>query len=292
MEFTVTKLYYIPYVGVISGLVGILTSYAIAVARGDVEPWLPYIRRSGNKPIYSNICRFSCASEHFSRAITLAASVLQLSDKNNKTNLHANASGTPSSLFGQGGSVAHKLVVVGSLDLFVFYASWALTVFLPHMVGAILMFISLIGLMINLAACTTILDYPDWKQTNFFVRCASAAMGLLSGILTIAYCPFSQGDKLAPLPDRAREVTWASCSNRYGYVLAEFGLAAMSSLILRCEKHSSYPPGTLVSTISEWMVVATFLAFSLSFAAELRKFNLYLRLEYCDEKAAAPLPVK
>uniref|UniRef100_A0A6B0V4M8 Putative dna damage-regulated autophagy modulator protein 1 n=1 Tax=Ixodes ricinus TaxID=34613 RepID=A0A6B0V4M8_IXORI len=154
--------------------------------------------------------------------------------------------------------------------------SWALTVFLPHMVGAVVMFTSGIGLMIILATCTTILDYPDWKQRNFFIRCAAAVIGLVSGILmfcvarnsktnsetpcnAIGYCPVGEMDKLKPLPDRARE----------------------------------YPPGTIVSAICEWIVVLTFLAFSLSFASEFRKFKLCLRLEYRDvDGGTAPLPVK
>ncbi|CAN8026912.1 unnamed protein product [Ixodes persulcatus] len=75
----------------------------------------------------------------------------------------------------------------------------------------------------------------------------------------IGYCPVGEMDKLKPLPDRARE----------------------------------YPPGTIVSAICEWIVVLTILAFSMSFAAEFRKFKLCLRLEYRDvDGDAEPLPVK
>ncbi|EEC06703.1 hypothetical protein IscW_ISCW018222 [Ixodes scapularis] len=61
----------------------------------------------------------------------------------------------------------------------------------------------------------------------------------------------------------------------------------------QAEEGEQYPPGTIVSAICEWIVVLTFLAFSLSFAAEFRKFKLCLRLEYRDvDGGAAPLPVK
>lgn len=259
MEFTVTKLYYIPYIGVVSGLVGIITSYVIAVARGDVKPWLPYISDAGGDSPQSSIFSFSMivVSFCFLVGVTLCHLILL------KRNIHGNmlvkwlnrllliAGVTTSS-----GMIILAVNPVGHLNR---DGSWALTVFLPHMVGAVVMFTSGIGLMIILATCTTILDYPDWKQRNFFVRCAAAVIGLVSGFLTIGYCPVGEMDKLKPLPDRARD----------------------------------YPPGAIVSAICEWIVVLTFLAFSLSFAAEFRKFKLCLRLEYRDvDGGAAPLPVK
>ncbi|CAN7998713.1 unnamed protein product [Ixodes hexagonus] len=258
MEFTVTKLYYIPYVGVITGVVGILTSYVIAVARGDVKPWLPYISDAGGDSPQSSIFSFSMIVVSFCFLIGIALCYLIILKRNTRGNVLVKWLNRLL-LFGGFGTTSGMILLavnpVGHLNR---DGSWGLSVFLPHMLGAVVMFTSGIGLMVILATCTTILDYPDWKQRNFFVRCAAAAIGLVSGLLTILYCPINQGDKLRPLPDRARD----------------------------------YPPGTLVSSIAEWVVVATFLAFSLSFASEFRKFNLCLRLEYRDGEAAAPLPVK
>ncbi|KAL1470242.1 hypothetical protein MTO96_040546, partial [Rhipicephalus appendiculatus] len=52
------------------------------------------------------------------------------------------------------------------------------------------------------------------------------------------------------------------------------------------------PEGILVSTISEWVVVLTFMAFTLSFAAEFRKFKLTLKLEYISEPNSSRTQLK
>ncbi|KAH7954261.1 hypothetical protein HPB49_017027 [Dermacentor silvarum] len=77
-------------------------------------------------------------------------------------------------------------------------------------------------------------------------------------VRTIAYCPISQADHLGPLPNSPR----------------------------------MYPDGILVSTISEWLVVMTFLAFTTSFAAEFRKFKLTLKLEYIAEPNSSRAQLK
>lgn len=44
MRVVFSKLHYLPCIIVAVGLLGILATYGIAVARGDVEAWIPYIR--------------------------------------------------------------------------------------------------------------------------------------------------------------------------------------------------------------------------------------------------------
>lgn len=258
MEFTVTKLYYIPYVGVITGVVGILTSYVLAVVRGDVKPWLPYISDAGGDSPQSSIFSFAMIVVSFCFLVGIALCYLILLKRNIHGNLVVKWLNRVLLLSGLGTTSGMILLSVNPVGHLNRDGSWNLTVFLPHMLGAVVMFASGISLMIILAICTTILDYPNWRQRNFFIRCGAAVVGLVSGLLTMLYCPMGQLDKLKPQSGGPRQ----------------------------------YPPGTLVSSISEWVVVITFLAFSLSFASEFRKFNLCLRLEHRDEDGGAPLPVK
>lgn len=43
-DVVISKLHYFPIITAIIGVLGILTTYIVAVCLGDVEPWLPYIR--------------------------------------------------------------------------------------------------------------------------------------------------------------------------------------------------------------------------------------------------------
>lgn len=49
------QLQVLPYLGLIVGFITILTPYALAVIRGDVPAWLPYISDAGGDPPQSSI---------------------------------------------------------------------------------------------------------------------------------------------------------------------------------------------------------------------------------------------
>lgn len=46
----ITKLHYLPYLGLCTGFVSIIIPYILAVHRGDVSAWLPYISDAGGDP--------------------------------------------------------------------------------------------------------------------------------------------------------------------------------------------------------------------------------------------------
>lgn len=49
------QLQVLPYLGLIVGFITILTPYTLAVIRGDVPAWLPYISDAGGDPPQSSI---------------------------------------------------------------------------------------------------------------------------------------------------------------------------------------------------------------------------------------------
>lgn len=46
----ISRLQYLPYLGLSTGAIAILVPYILAVQRGDVSPWLPYISDAGGDP--------------------------------------------------------------------------------------------------------------------------------------------------------------------------------------------------------------------------------------------------
>lgn len=255
MEVVISKIQLIAYIGAGVSLVGILTSYVIAVHRGDVPAWLPYISDAGGEPPQSSIFSFSMIVASFCFVLGAYVCYLIIMKRNTTGNPFVKWLNRLIILTGAGASTGMAILAVNPIGHLSKDGSWVQLIFIPHMVGAIVMFASGISLMVILAICTFILDYPNWKTCAFFSRCASASVGTLAGILTIACGPFSDPEVLKP---RAGEP-------RY------------------------YPPGAIVSTISEWVIVLTFLAFTLSFTSEFRKFRLRLKLEYVDQETVPVL---
>lgn len=257
MEVVITKLQYIPYFGALVGVAGIITSYAIAVSKGDVDPWLPYISDAGGDPPQSSIFSFSMILVSLCFLVGCCVCYMIITVMNASQDSIVKWLSRLIPLAGAGCSAGMVLLAINPLGHLRRDGSWLLPIFVPHMIGAVGMFASGISLMWILALCNYFLDYGAWK-TSFYARCLIAIVGILSGVLTIAYCPISQADHLGPLPHSPR----------------------------------MYPDGILVSTISEWLVVMTFLAFTTSFAAEFRKFKLTLKLEYIAEPSSSRAQLK
>lgn len=257
MEIVITKLQYISYLGFISGVVGILTSYGIAVKRGDVEAWLPYISDAGGDPPQSSIFSFAMILVSLFFLIGCCVCYMIIGVMNSRQDFYVKWLSRLLPLAGAGCSAGMVLLAINPVGHLRRDGSWLYPIFVPHMIGAVGMFASGISLMWILALCNFLLDYGAWK-TSFYARCLIATVGVISGILTITYCPLGQAEHLGPLPNSPR----------------------------------MYPEGILVSTISEWVVVMTFMAFSLSFAAEFRKFKLTLKLEYITEPNSSRTQLK
>lgn len=257
MEVVITKLHYIAYIGAASGVAGILTSYAIAVSKGDVEPWLPYISDAGGDPPQSSIfcCSMILVALCFLVGCCICYLIIAVMNASQNTLVKWLSRLIP--LTGLGCSAGMVLLAVNPVGTVRRDGTWLLPIFLPHIIGAVGMFASGISLMWILALCSYIIDYGAWK-TSFYVRCLIATVGVISGITTIAFCPVHEAEKLAPLPDSTR----------------------------------MYPDGIIVSTFSEWVVVLSFMAFTLSFASEFRKFKLTVRLDYIVDPNSSRAPLK
>lgn len=259
MDFTITQLHYVAYAGFFSGMIGILGTYVISVAKGDVYAWLPYISDAGGDAPQSTIFSFFMilVALCFLVGVLLCYLIIQL--RNDKGDLRVLWLNRLLLLSGAGTAAGMVILSVNPTGHLRKDGTWVLPVFVPHMFGAILMFTSGIGIMGLLLICTFILDYPNWSKKVFYIRGVIVVVGLISGILTAAYCPFNQTDKLKPPPDHPRD----------------------------------YPPGTIVSAISEWIVVLTFMAFTLSFIPEFRKFKMDIKLDYAEQRkplAESPSP--
>lgn len=248
MEIVISRLHYIPYVGVVVGVTGILTCYAIAVAKNDVQPWLPYISDAGGDPPQSSIFSFAMILVALCFLVGCCLCYLIMVVMNSSKNRAVKWLSRLIPLAGAGASAGMVLLAVNPLGHMRKDGTWLLPIFVPHMIGAITMFGSSISLMWILAWCNYILDYGAWRS-SFYMRVLTATVGIISGVMTIAYCPVSNVEQLQPVPNGPR----------------------------------MYPDGMVVSTISEWIVVLSFLVFTLSFAAEFRKFKLTLKLEYIAE---------
>lgn len=252
MEIVISRLHYIPYFGVVVGVTGILTCYAIAVAKNDVLPWLPYISDAGGDPPQSSIFSFSMVLVALCFLVGCCLCYLIIGVMNSSKNRAVKWLSRLIPLAGAGASAGMVLLAINPVGHLRKDGTWLLPIFVPHIIGAITMFGSGISLMWILALCNYIIDYGAWRS-SFYMRVLTATMGIISGIMTIAYCPITSIEELEPVPNGPR----------------------------------MYPAGMVVSTLSEWIVVLSFLAFTLSFAAEFRKFKLTLKLEYIAEDASS-----
>lgn len=248
MEVVISRLHYIPYFGAVVGVTGILTCYAVAVAKNDVLPWLPYISDAGGDPPQSSIFSFSMILVALCFLVGCGICYLIITVMNSSKNRAVKWLSRLIPLAGAGTSAGMVLLAVNPLGHLRKDGTWLLPIFVPHMIGAITMFGSGISLMWILALCNYILDYGAWRS-SFYMRVLTATVGIISGVMTIAYCPVTNVEQLQPVPNGPR----------------------------------MYPDGMIVSTLAEWVVVLTFLAFTLSFSAEFRKFKLTLKLEYIAE---------
>lgn len=245
MEIVITRLHYIPYLGVAVGVTGILTSYAVAVGKGDVLPWLPYISDAGGDPPQSSVFSFAMVLVALCFLVGCCLCYLIIVVMNSSGNKIVKWLSRLIPLAGAGASAGMVLLAVNPVGHLRKDGAWLVPIFVPHIIGAVTMFGSAISLMWILACCNYVLDYGAWRS-SFYIRVLTATMGIISGIITIAYCPVTSVEQLQPVSNGPR----------------------------------MYPDGMIVSTISEWIVVITFLAFTLSFAAEFRKFKLTLKLEF------------
>lgn len=246
MEIVISRLHYIPYFGVVVGVSGILTSYAVAVGKGDVLPWLPYISDAGGDPPQSSVFSFAMVLVALCFLVGCCLCYLIITVMNSSANKKVvKWLSRLIPLAGAGASAGMVLLAVNPVGHLRKDGTWLYPIFVPHIVGAVTMFGSGISLMWILAGCNYFLDHGALRS-SFYIRVLMAAVGVISGFMTIIYCPVTSVEQLQPVSSGPR----------------------------------MYPDGMIVSTISEWIVVITFLAFTLSFAAEFRKFKLTLKLEY------------
>lgn len=248
MEIVISRLHYIPYFGAVVGVTGILTCYAIAVAKNDVLPWLPYISDAGGDPPQSSVFSFAMILVALCFLVGCCLCYLIITVMNSSKNRAVKWLSRLIPLAGAGASAGMVLLAINPVGHLRKDGTWLLPIFVPHMIGAITMFGSGISLMWILAWCNYILDYGAWRS-SFYMRVLTATVGIISGVMTIAYCPVTNVEQLQPVPNGPR----------------------------------MYPGGMVVSTLAEWIVVLSFLAFTLSFSAEFRKFKLTLKLEYIAE---------
>uniref|UniRef100_A0A2R5L6R7 CWH43-like N-terminal domain-containing protein n=1 Tax=Ornithodoros turicata TaxID=34597 RepID=A0A2R5L6R7_9ACAR len=250
MEFTIKKLHYIAYIGFISGIIGVLGTYVISVARNDVQAWLPYISDAGGDAPQSTIFSFSMIIVSFCFMVGVWICYLLIQERNEKRDVKVLWLNRLLLLSGVGTGAGMIILAVNPTGHLRKDGTWVWPIFAPHMFGAVLMFTSGIGIMGLLLICTYILDYPHYRKPTFYVRCFAVVVGLISGLLTAAFCPYTQTDKLKPPPDHPRD----------------------------------YPPNTIISAFSEWLVVITFMVFTLSFVPEFRKLKMDIRLGYDEQR--------
>ncbi|XP_064480059.1 DNA damage-regulated autophagy modulator protein 1-like [Ornithodoros turicata] len=281
MEFTIKKLHYIAYIGFISGIIGVLGTYVISVARNDVQAWLPYISDAGGDAPQSTIFSFSMIIVSFCFMVGVWICYLLIQERNEKRDVKVLWLNRLLLLSGVGTGAGMIILAVNPTGHLRKDGTWVWPIFAPHMFGAVLMFTSGIGIMGLLLICTYILDYPHYRKPTFYVRCFAVVVGLISGLLrtsshtrarprptkrrlcparpvgrfglglsAAAFCPYTQTDKLKPPPDHPRD----------------------------------YPPNTIISAFSEWLVVITFMVFTLSFVPEFRKLKMDIRLGYDEQR--------
>ncbi|XP_049522491.1 DNA damage-regulated autophagy modulator protein 1 [Dermacentor silvarum] len=248
MEVVITKLQYIPYFGALVGVAGIITSYAIAVSKGDVDPWLPYISDAGGDPPQSSIFSFSMILVSLCFLVGCCICYMIITVMNASQDSIVKWLSRLIPLAGAGCSAGMVLLAINPLGHLRRDGSWV-----SHSTPFKLDQSSKPETRIRLPSCLSFLSLSSFGPAS---QCSFTFF--FSAFSAIAYCPISQADHLGPLPNSPR----------------------------------MYPDGILVSTISEWLVVMTFLAFTTSFAAEFRKFKLTLKLEYIAEPNSSRAQLK
>lgn len=241
------QLQYLPYLGLTTGLVSILLPYILAVHRGDVPAWLPYISDAGGDPPQSAIFSMgmSLIGVMFIMGIYLCYLIVEA--QNNKNCHFVSWSGKflvsagvlmAVGLFGVATSPTGHLRRDGT---------WALPILLPHMIGAVLFFCSGITMMVLLTFTTYLVQRPNWFNAVFVSRLILMAGALLGGFLVLYRLP----------PVSALE------------------------MMKPCRNHARrYPPGTTLSAIGEWMIVVVFMMFVGTFIPDFSRAKVTLVVDY------------
>lgn len=247
-----TNLQYLPYLGLITGLISLTTPYIIAVWRGDVPLWLPYISDAGGDPPQSAIFSMgmSLIAVMFIMGVYLCYLIIEEQNVRNSRLIRR----------------LGKLLIVAGLFMAVGLfgvatsptghlrrdGTWKVPILLPHLIGAVIFFVAGNAMMIILTYTTYLIQKPNWVNTTFIARMLIMLTGLFGALLVLYKLPLGSLDMLKPSPDHTR----------------------------------MYPPGTEISAIGEWVIVVAFMFFVGTFIPDFSMAKVTIKVDYDGPKAA------
>ncbi|XP_003742556.1 DNA damage-regulated autophagy modulator protein 1 [Galendromus occidentalis] len=242
-----SKLQFLPYLGLTTGFVSIIVPYLLAVQRGDVPAWLPYISDAGGDPPQGALFSLGMCLIAVMFVIGIYLCYLIVEAQNHKDCKFVSWSGR--FLVSAGFLMAVGLfgVATNPTGHLRRDGNWALPILVPHLIGAAIFFGSGISMMALLTFSTYLVQRPNWVNRVFISRSILMAGALLGGMLVlVGLPPISSLDMMKPSPNHGR----------------------------------IYPPGTAVSAFGEWMIVVIFMFFVATFIPDFSRAKVTLVVDY------------
>lgn len=250
--YVCTKLHYVPIVGFSCSLLAMFVPYCIAVYVGDVPAFLPFISDVGGDPpqsiIFGLFFGIMCYIGIFGMCLKY-----QIVKKQNVTkdprveriNKWTWAGGMCTVL----GMFLVILCPTGHVRR---DGGWYWHIFVPHSVGAGLIFI--VGYIIAVLHLylQRLMD-PRWKTSPlFYFRLILTVIGITAMTITVSQWPVFNIQDMSPVAHRGKK----------------------------------YPPGMLKCIVAEWVMVLVFQVYVLTYLSDFRDatFTFSVDLERRDEK--------
>lgn len=240
-----TNLHYIPIVGFLLSCIAILVPYCIAVYVEDVPAFLPFISDAGGDPPQSIIFGvfFGMMSFIGLFGMLLKFLIVRKQNVNNDRRVEklnrVTCAGGLVTFFGM------FLIVLCPTGHMRRDGSWYWPIFVPHSVGAGMIFGFGYGIAVLHLYLQQLLE-PGWRTSSmFYFRLFLTITGISAMAITVTNWPLFNISSVTPVPHRGRQ----------------------------------YPPEMLTCIIAEWIMVVVFQVYVLTYLSDFREATLTFRVD-------------
>ncbi|KFM75399.1 DNA damage-regulated autophagy modulator protein 1, partial [Stegodyphus mimosarum] len=257
-------------------VLGCITAYVIAVARGNVDPFLPLISDAAGSPPQNGLFgTLICIGGMFGVAFMILRYMIVLEQNREKSNVVTIVNKL--SLFAGITSMLGITLVTGyPVNFYRNRDVWLMDVGLPHMIGGVMLFA--MGLLYIALQCVLTLFLKTNNQMTLFVR-----------VLLLFICTAAFVYHMITVPDNFGGISHLYYVNSTENELNYTGLMAYpptmgASLKLPIDTSGSY----VSSAITEWILVFFFCCFFFTFFSEAQEYSLLIVIETHSNPEAEP----
>lgn len=249
-------------------LLGCVTAYVIAVARGNVDAFLPLISDAAGSPPQNGLFgTFICLGGMFGVAFMILRYMIVLEKNREKSSL-VTAINKLSLFVGIASMLGITLVTGYPINFYRNREVWLMDVGLPHIIGGVMLFA--LGLVYIAFQCMLTLFLKTKNQMTLFVR-----------ILLLFICTLSFVYHMITVPDNFGGISHKYYMNSSENIdfntsgLTPYPRTLGASLKLPIDTSGSY----VASSITEWIFVIFFCCFFFTFFNEAQQYSLLIVIE-------------